>query len=71
VLPRREHGDARPDSHHITARFVPEHEGALHDEAADPSVLEVVHIRAADSDRADAYQNLAWPRFRSGSRGGM
>jgi hypothetical protein len=41
-----------------------EHEGLLDDERADSAVLVVVHVRAADTNRAHLDENFAFFRLR-------
>lgn len=51
VNPLPDHGD---DS----GGLVTQHQRCLDDEVCDPSVLEVVHVRAADGDDLDAHLGL-------------
>src|SRR3954463_15736979 len=57
-------GDSFSDLHYLPGRFVPEDQGAPHDEVADSTVLVVVDVGPADSDRQDPdpYLALRWSR---------
>ena len=68
LVPRLEARHPRSHFGHRAGDLVPGNQGLTDEEAADASMQEVVHIRAADPSRPQLHAHLARPRLRLGDR---
>jgi hypothetical protein len=53
-------GDFLANRDYGARRLVAEHQRIAHNERADPTMFEIVHVGAAYPNRADPYEQLSW-----------